>query len=102
MAKNRIELHKKLCDILGSKNCYFSPPANIQMSYPCIVYNKVSTDVFYADNKAYQKFDVYMITVVDRDPDSKIPDHLSELKHCREDRNYISDGLNHFVFTLYY
>lgn len=103
MAKNRLELHEILCDILGSNNCYFRPPASIQLRYPCIIYNHADTMSETADNFAYKRDRRYTVTVVDEDPDSEIPDKLFEtFSCCSSDRNYQMDGLNHFVFTIYY
>lgn len=104
----RIPLHDKLCEILGSPfsdgedHCYFSPPASIELKYPCIIYNRTNDLDTFADNLHYQRSKRYTVTIIDEDPDSKIPDKLIELPYCSLDRNFVSDGLNHFVYTLYY
>ena len=36
---NRLELHEIFCDILGSRNAYFQPPASVKMNYPAIKYS---------------------------------------------------------------
>lgn len=103
MARSREELHAKLCDILGSGNCYFNPPASFEMCYPCMVYRLLRIDHQYADNKRYLNHVGYNVTVITEDPDSDIPDKLIESDLiCRFDRSYIADGLNHFVFTVYF
>ncbi len=104
MAKSRISLHHALCRILGSTNCYFNPPSNIVMQYPCIVYGYDGVDSEHADNKRYVKSRRYTITVIDYDPDSAIPDRLldSDFEHLKLNDSYTSDGLYHFLFTLYY
>lgn len=102
MAEIRKPLHDILCEILGSKNCYFDPPATIHMKYPCIRYSYSNDMDQFADNRHYLKNKRYIITIIDENPDSKIPDRLKELHYCSSDRNYAMDGLNHFVFTLYY
>lgn len=84
-------------------HCYFKPPANISMHYPCIVYEYNADADNFADNKAYTTHKRYTVTVIDPDPDSKIPSRLKEsLLYCKSDRNFKSNGLNHFVYTLYY
>lgn len=98
----RTELHKELVRILKSKNVYFQPPATIQMDYPCIVYDLSSDKAHYANNKNYWSRRGYTVTIIDRDPDSKIPDRMKDFLMCSFDRAYTSDNLNHFVFTLYY
>lgn len=101
-------LHDILCDVLGSPfpdgedHCYFQPPANLEMEYPCIRYNYTNDDDDFADNIHYRHFKGYTITVIDEDPDSKIPNRLKELPYCTFDRYFAFDGLNCFVYTLYY
>lgn len=104
MGRNRLSLHEKLCKLLGSRNCYFCPPVNIQMQYPCIVYEYNGINVQNADDKRYLKHKRYTLTVIDHDSDSLIVDRLidSDFKHLQQNNTYESDGLNHFVFTLYY
>lgn len=101
-------LHDILCKIVGApfsegdNHCHFSPPANLQMNYPCIIYNYANSLDSFADNIHYKKSKRYIITVIDEDPDSKIPSKLEELPYCTSDRNFSVDGLNHFVYTLFY
>lgn len=85
------------------ERCYFNPPDNIQMSYPCIVYDHVNDLDEHADNIPYTSFKRYSITIMDQNPDSKIPTKLKEtLSYCELDRKYTYNGLNHFVYTLYF
>lgn len=102
MAK-RLDLHQELCDILGSTNVYFQPPASVSMKYPCIKYSVSGIDVEYADDSNYKSIRQYTVTVIDRNPDSEIPDAiLNHFRMCSFDRGYPADNLNHFVLTLYY
>ena len=98
----RLELHDILVGILGSKYVYFQPPESIKMTYPCIVYGRSSADTKYANNKIYQSKKRYTVTVIDKNPDSDIPDKLEQLPLCKLDRHYATDNLNHDAFTLYY
>jgi hypothetical protein len=50
----------------------------------------------------YLLFKRYQVTVLDREPDSLIPDQVEALPHSRFDREYVVDGLNHFVFDLFF
>lgn len=102
MARTRLSLHEVLCEILGSRNCHFSPPASIHLDYPCIIYRELSTDADHADNTKYKMMKRYSVTVIDEDPDSEIPDKVLLLPYCSSDRVYQVDGLNHFVFTLFW
>jgi hypothetical protein len=102
MARTRLELHDELCGVLGSKNVYFRPPSK-GMKYPCIIYTLEGDDANFANNIQYIKRNRWGITIIDEDPDSEIPDRLKEsLPYCGFDRTYESDGLNHFVYTLYF
>lgn len=98
----RIELHYKLVEILGSNNVYFQPPSSVKLSYPCIVYKRSSQKEHRAGNILYQMQKRYSITVIDKDPDSKIPDKIMNLPYCEFDTHYTTDGLNHDVYTVYY
>jgi len=98
----RLELNNLLEELLGSDEVYFQKPENRMMNYPAIIYSPARPNVIYADNIKYLKMKAYTITVIDRDPDSEISEKISELEHCNWERNYSSDNLNHFVYTLYF
>ena len=98
----RLELQEKLESILGSRNVYFQPPADICMKYPAIVYSRNRIDNSHANGKVYKQDISYSVTVIDKNPDSEIVTAVSRLPMCRFDRHYKSDNLNHDVFTLYY
>jgi hypothetical protein len=109
----RYELNEKLCLALASaayhgivkeaeNHVYYQPPENLKLSYPCIIYEWDGTTTRYADNRIYSMMRRYTVTVIDRDPDSQIPLAVAKLPMCSHDRNFISDGLYHFVYTLYY
>lgn len=98
----RLDLQELLVEILDSDNVYFQPPSNVQMKYPCIVYSRDSILAIYAENSPYKVDNRYSVTVIDRDPDSEIPDKIAKLPLCRHDRFYTADNLNHNVFTLFF
>jgi hypothetical protein len=83
-------------------NVYFQPPAGLEMAYPCIVYkvNNMSTD--FANNSPYRFTTRYMVTVIDKDPDSVIPKTVASLPLCIFSRAYAVNNLNHTVFNLYF
>lgn len=102
MARTRLELHEELCEVLGSRKCYFSPPSTLE--FPCILYKRERPLVNHADNIKYRSMNRWTITIIDENPDSDIPRRLEEhfQHYCTKDREYPSDGLNHFVYDLYY
>lgn len=98
----RLKLHELLCEVLGSRNVYFQPPASIQMNYPAIRYSRYDIENSSADNIPYKQDHFYQLIVIDPDPDSEIVHKVSQLPACVYDRHYTSDNLNHDVFTIYY
>lgn len=86
----------------AKKHVYFQPPSNIQMTYPCIVYERDTGDTQFADNNPYIFKLRYQITVIDRNPDSPIPAKIAELPMCTMDRHFVSDNLHHDVFNCYF
>lgn len=102
MVRTRLTLHEELCEVLGSRNCYFSPPS--KMNYPCIKYVRDAPSIEDADNISYTRIDRWSLTIIDHNPDSDIPARLEEHfpQYCRKDREYTADGLYHFVYILYY
>ena len=100
---SRLNLHEEFCNILETRNVYFQPPASFNMSYPCIRYSPSEPDQKYADNRYYTKTNRYDGIVIDRDPESKIPDKILEhFSRCKLGNPYVADNLNHFPFTIYY
>jgi len=98
----RLELHKKLIDLLGSPNVYFQPPENKKIKYPGIIYKRNLEDAKYADDSLYNHTMGYMVTVIDSNPDSEIPDKIRSLPLTSFNRHYTADNLNHDVFNVYY
>lgn len=98
----RLELQALLVGLLGSPNVYFQPPPSIQMKYPAIVYKRDFINIDHANNKPYKHLKRYQVTVIDRDPDSDIPDRVAMIPQCSFDRYFTADNLNHNVFTLYF
>jgi hypothetical protein len=102
VTEKRVELHRILCDILGTENVYFQPPESIKMKYPAIVYKLSNVSNDSANNKTYRQERSYDLTVIDKDPDSEISVLVSRLPRCRYDRSFSVDNLNHFIYTIYY
>lgn len=96
----RLQLHQLLETV--AENVYFQPPTNIQMQYPCIVYNRDFSDNKFADDNLYTFEYRYMLTVIDRDPDSEILEKVRALPKCVFNRFFTADNLNHDVFSIYF
>lgn len=98
----RLELQTLLEDLLGTRNVYFQPPANVQMEYPCILYKRDAADSQFAGNTPYRYTKRYQVTYISQDPDSEIPDKIAALPMCVFDRHYAVRNLNHDVFSLFF
>lgn len=97
----RHELQAILEDFVD--NVYYRPPSNVQMMYPCIVYDKSGKSRSYGNNDIYREKQQYQATVIDPDPDSTIADDLEkELEYCTIGQYFTVDNLNHTVLTIYY
>jgi hypothetical protein len=96
----RLQLH----DLLESltDNVYFQPPENVMLVYPCIIYKRDFADTKFADNTPYDHQLRYMVTVIDRDPDSEIPAKVASLPMSIFNRFYTADNLNHDVFNVFF
>jgi len=99
--RKRLDLHKELVKFY--EHAYFQPPSNIQMVYPCIVYNKGARDRKYSNNGIYLALQLYEITLIERDPDSEVANAMEEyFDHCTITQNFNTDNLNHTTINLYY
>jgi hypothetical protein len=98
----RLELQQLLVGALGSNNVYFQPPPSFKILYPCIIYELYYQETRFSDNLPYFLQSRYIVTVVDKNPDSLIPNKIAKLKTCVFDRFYTMDNLNHTVYKLFY
>ncbi len=95
-------LHLLLKETSGLDSIYFQAPPSNQMHYPAIVYERDGADTNFAGNKPYLTVKRYQVTVMDRDPDSEIPDKIGKLSLINLERHFVADGLHHTVFTIYF
>lgn len=98
----RLELHKKFLAIKGLKNAYFNADSNVRMVYPCIRYERSGEQVEHASNGRFITRDRYIVTAIDRDPESSIFRALEAFPYYSFNRFYTADGLAHFVCSIYY
>ena len=98
----RLALQSLLEALVGTDNVYFQPPSNVQMEYPCVVYQRDRASTLFAGNNPYQYVKRYQVTVISKDPDSDIPDKVAALPMCVHARFFTAKNLNHDVFTLYF
>lgn len=100
---SRIELHKKLCDLLGSKNVYYQPPESLKINLPAIIYYADTPQEVNANNGVYFLGHRYHVTYLTLDPDSQVVDDiLTSFKKIHAETFFKKDNTNHYQFTLYY
>lgn len=98
---NRLALDEVLKKVDGPAAIYYQPPKSIQMKYPCIVYKRDDVPTKFADNITYFSKQKFLITIIDKNPDSKIPDALSKLlPNVKYVREYPASNLHHFVYSI--
>lgn len=100
MARSRLELQALLEQF--TVHVYFQPPNNSHILYPCIVYERDVAETAFADNSPYRYTKKYLVTVIDPNPDSEIPDKVAELPLCTHNRFFTTSKLNHDVFNLFF
>lgn len=83
-------------------NVYFQPPENVQLIYPCIIYERDQRATIFAGDRPYRDVIRYSVTVVDRDPVSPILSELGKLPMCLFNRHYVAFNLNHDVYNLFF
>lgn len=99
----RPQLHQFLKTLFKTNpHVYHQRPSNGKLEYPCIIYKLDGYPEEHADNIPYFEHRNYQLTVIDPDPDSKLREKVAQLKWCRFVNSYVSDNLNHFVFSIYY
>ena len=104
----RVDLHHVLRDtyeaVTGTPSkghVFFQPGSDTMLSYPCILYKLSDIPVDRANNRPYKVEHAYDLTVIDRDPVSPLREAIVMLPYCHMNRAYESDGLHHYVFTVY-
>lgn len=101
--ERRKELGEILKTIAGSNgNVYFQKPENVKLTYPAILYDRDDVETRYANNAPYLQTKRYLITIIDLDPDSLIPDRVAALPMCSFVRRFETQGLNHDIYSLYF
>ena len=99
----RLQLHEKFCEILGTRNVYFQPPASVKLRYNCIVYKVLNRNDLRADNKRYRNLIAYEVKLIYRDPDSELPEIImNSFDYIMHNNTFVVDNLHHDIFTIYY
>lgn len=97
---HRLDLHEVFLTL--AEHVYFQPTNNTQIEYPCIIYSQDSADTKFADDAPYAHTKRYLVTIIDRDPDTPISDRVAALPMCTFSRFYPANDLNHYVYNLFF
>ena len=100
MGKDRSSLHNTL--LLITSNVYFQPPASLVMKYPCIIYKMDDILDTHANDKRYLSSKRYLITVVDRNPDTILYEKVLELPYSKFETTFVKDNLYQHICSLYW
>lgn len=80
---------------------YFQPPENLKIVYPVVVFNLSKIEIDHASDAPYKGAKEYSVTLITKDPEPDVIDEILKIPYSSLDTTYISDGMNHFVFTVY-
>ena len=97
----RLQLQQELREI--APNAWYQKPPTNKMTYPCFVYKAIEPNVVRADNYAYLLMPGYEVLYISQtENDSIWETMLRRFTYCSAGRKYVSDGLFHYPFTIYY
>ena len=100
----RLILHKKILDFTGHP-AYFQPPTSptVKLQYPCTVYQLSDIYANSADDMNYKAVRRYQVTYITKSPaDPLIDEFITEFSQINFSRHFTSDGLNHYIYDLYF
>lgn len=80
---------------------YFQPPENLKIGYPAVIFHLSKIEVDRASDVPYKGAKEYSVTLITKDPEPYVIDEILKIPYSSLDTTYISDGMNHFVFTIY-
>ena len=80
---------------------YFQPPENLKMGSPAVVFPVSKIEIDHASEVPYKGAKEYSVTLITKDPEPDVIDEILKIPYSSLDTTYISDGMNHFVFTVY-
>lgn len=103
MNNHRLELHEKLCTLLGTRDVFFQPPENIKIPNRAIIYQLTDAVQRKANNKLYNKVDRYQVLFITPNPDDRLWETiLEEFEIANFERHYKYENLNYYSISIYY
>lgn len=95
------DLLHMLQQAVGHIRVYFQPPENLKIEYPAVVFHLSKIEIDHASDMPYKGAKEYSVTLITKDPEPDVIDEILKIPYSSLDTTYISDGMNHFVFTVY-
>lgn len=86
----------------GRGKVYFQDPGSPDMEYPAIIYKLDDIVTQHANNEPYLQEKAWLITVIDRDPDSIIAEQIARMRKCSFVDFMVVKGLNHTIYQLHF
>lgn len=80
---------------------YFQPPENLNIGYPAVVFHLSKIEIDHASDVPYKGAKEYSVVLITKDPEPDVINEILKIPYSSLDTTYISDGMNHFVFTVY-
>lgn len=96
----RLDFHAILLTI--TPKVYFQPPSNLTIEFPCIIYERDAANTRFAGNFPYLYKQRYLVTIIDRLPDTDILPKVAALPLSAFNRHWAVDNLNHDAFVIYF
>lgn len=87
--------------VVRNNRVYFQPPENLKIGYPAVVFHLSKIAIDHASDAPYKGAREYSVTLITKDPEPDVIDEILKIPYSSLDTTYISDGMNHFVFTVY-
>lgn len=95
------DLLHSLRQVVKHDQVYFQPPENLKIGYPAVVFHLSKMEIDRASDVPYKGAKEYSVTLITKDPEPDVIDEILKIPYSSLDTTYISDGMNHFVFTVY-
>lgn len=95
------DLLHSLRQVVKHDRVYFQPPENLKIVYPAVVFHLSKMEIDRASDVPYKGAKEYSVTLITKDPEPDVIDEILKIPYSSLDTTYISDGMNHFVFTVY-
>ena len=97
----RLQLQQELLKL--APKAWYQKPSTTKMSYPCFVYKALEPETVRADNRMYILMPRYEILYISQTEDDGIWNRMTDtFEYLSNGREYVSDNLYHYPFTVNY